>query len=407
MPSAGHTEAHFLTRWRSRYITAAIVCLNTISLFVAVNLIAAGFLTIAGEAHPKSYERAWLIDAYGLDTLARNYPGLSRDELTTFLRETSNWVQAYEPYTGFRPAERHDNYITIAREGFRPTPNQAAWPPEDGTAVFLFGGSTTMGAGVPDDQTVGAHLQAALARCNPSVKLYNFGRGFYFSTQERILFEQLLVQGHRPALAVFLDGLNDFYFADGNPQFTAEFTRFMNRESGLPDDPHWIGSLAAVGRQLPVMRAAARLGLVPAAQPVAFGESPVVSGNETERVNAVLTRWETNRKLTLAAAQSHEVRAAFVWQPVPTYGYDIRNMTVYRDGTDLFGAHRLSGIGYPSAEMRYRDATGVLWLGDMQRNRAENLYVDAVHYTGPFSREVATRIADFVITQDLFPCPGK
>src|SRR5688500_605353 len=199
-----------MQRFRSTYALTAIVLLNTIALIVVVNVAAAAWLRFRRD-EPVKYERAWLIDGYGLDTLARNYPGMSREDVTTLLHETSNWIQEYEPFTGFRPVTRRDRFITISPDGFRPVPQQGSWPPPaGGTTIFLFGGSTMMGAGVPDDATIAAHLRTELAPCNPEVSIYNFGRGFYFSSQERILFEQLLLAGRRPALAVFFAGLDDF-----------------------------------------------------------------------------------------------------------------------------------------------------------------------------------------------------
>ncbi len=40
--------------------------------------------------------------------------------------------------------------------------------------------------------------------------------------------------------------------------------------------------------------------------------------------------------------------------------------------------------------------TDVLWLADMQENARENLYVDSVHYTAAFSKEIAGRICEFI-----------
>jgi hypothetical protein len=394
-------------RFRSTYALIALVLLNTIVLFAVVNLAAAAWLRVQ-ETKPVTYDRAWLIDGYGLDTLARNYPGMSRDDVTTLLHETSNWIQEYEPFTGFRPVTRRDRFISISPDGFRPVPEQAPWPPPPGaTTIFLFGGSTMMGAGVPDEETIAAHLRTELASCRPQLSIYNFGRGFYFSSQERILFEQLLLAGHRPTLAVFFDGLNDFYFADGVPQYTRELTSFMKRSAGLPDDPSLSVSLASAARQLPITRLAAKY-LVTPDPPPAFGQAPPESGRpDGEPIASVLARWERNRDIIRATAAASNVRTAFVWQPVPTYGYDQTKLTVYRDGVDLFGAHRLSGLGYPEAAKRYsngRSGRDVLWLGDIQRNRSENLYVDAVHYTSRFSAEIARLIGRFLTTEELIPC---
>ena len=38
-----------------------------------------------------------------------------------------------------------------------------------------------------------------------------------------------------------------------------------------------------------------------------------------------------------------------------------------------------------------------LWLGDMQTDKKENLYVDIAHYTGEFSAEIAEEISSFIL----------
>lgn len=399
------------------YVAIAVVVFNTIMLFAIVNAVAALVLwrqdARAQATGPTTYERAWLIDGYGLDTLARNYPGMSRADLVTLLHETSNWYQAYEPFTIFRPQERHDRFITISAEGFRPVPGQAAWPPAPNAFnVFLFGGSTMMGAGVPDDQTIAAHMQRLVGTCRQPVHIYNFGRGFYFSTQERILFEQLLIAGYTPDAALFLDGLNDFYFADGIPQFTPELKAFFHQQNGEavrpPSTPEAFFPLL---RSLPAMRLATRHGLLSPPQ----SEPPMVQTRDGEtavesdeaRLRRAIGRWQINRTMIRAIADASNVRVSFVWQPVPTYGYDVESLSVYNPGTDLFGAHRLSGLGYQVvADMQRRGQLGddVLWLGDIQRNRNENLYVDAVHYTAAFSNEIARHLAQFARAKDLLPC---
>ena len=60
-------------------------------------------------------------------------------------------------------------------------------------------------------------------------RVYNFGRGSYYSSQERILFEQLAVAGHVPDLAVFIDGGSDFVFAHTERPFASNaFAGFAN-----------------------------------------------------------------------------------------------------------------------------------------------------------------------------------
>ena len=64
--------------------------------------------------------------------------------------------------------------------------NQGPWPPDDHDYnMFVFGGSTTFGYGVPDEQTIASHLQEVLSHQTArEVRVYNFGRGMYRSSQE-------------------------------------------------------------------------------------------------------------------------------------------------------------------------------------------------------------------------------
>jgi hypothetical protein len=407
------TTRSTVDRLARSYTATAVIIFNVVLLFVAANLVAAVVLArMAAPADgPATYERAWLIEGYGLDRLAPGYPGMSKPDLEALLTETSNWFHEYEPFTGFRPVPRRDRFTTIDPNGFRPVPGQAPWPPAADTFnLFLFGGSTMMGAGVPDGDTIAAHLQKAMATCDRPVAVYNFGRGFYFSTQERVLFEQLLLAGITPDATFFFDGLNDFYFADGRPRYTPELTDFFARQSETP--PPWSAraALASVARAMPAVELASRWGYVDLGDtpfPTASPE-PADSASAAARVERVLDRWQINARLIRAAAQAVDRPVRFVWQPVPTYGYDVTRLNVYRPGVDLFGAaHSLSAAGYPIAAARHRDGrlgSDVLWLGEIQRTRAENLYVDAVHYTGAFSREIAGRLFEYGAREKLIPC---
>lgn len=54
--------------------------------------------------------------------------------------------------------------------------------------IFIFGGSTTFSYGVKDEQTVALYLQEFLSnKLGRDVKVYNFGRIYYYYTQEQIL----------------------------------------------------------------------------------------------------------------------------------------------------------------------------------------------------------------------------
>ena len=91
------------------------------------------------------------------------------------------------------------------------------------------------------------------------------------------------------------------------------------------------------------------------------------------------------------------VRTIFVWQPVPVYKYELRYHYYLHSDKD-FGVYVRSKYGYAlMEELRAQGKldANILWLADLQQDKTENLYVDAVHYNAPFSREIAARICSF------------
>lgn len=74
-----------------------------------------------------------------------------------------------------------------------------------GQSVFVFGGSTTFGHGVPDGDTVVAELD----RLDPGRTWINFAAQAHDSIREVDKLLHLLRKGYRPASVVFVDGLND------------------------------------------------------------------------------------------------------------------------------------------------------------------------------------------------------
>jgi len=262
--------------------------------------------------------------------------------------------------------------------------------------VFVFWGSTTFGMGLPDDETIASYLQADSSRV---ITVYNFGRIFYLSRQEEILFQQLLQSGVVPRVAVFIDGLNDFFYTNGEPGFSPRFRRFMagQAESNPLDN-------------VPMVKAAHR-----------FMKSAVTIEDDASSnalgLESVADRWLANKRMIEIMAAGFGVRPIFVWQPVPVYKYDLSyhflsHATFVRKrgpGMDpkallqnlwihgKLGPKRVDDLadGYALMEdLRARGKLGsnLLWLADMQQDKRENLYVDAVHYTAAFSKEIAGRI---------------
>ena len=65
------------------------------------------------------------------------------------------------------------------------------------------------------------------------------------------MFENLLVSGHVPDIAIFIDGLNEFFYFQDKPFFTPFLEAFMNGDYGRTENASY-GNID----KLPVTRAA-------------------------------------------------------------------------------------------------------------------------------------------------------
>ncbi len=359
----------------------ALLLLNTLVVFALANLVAAAILSWLPPAD--------IPPALSDEEIAQVYPGKSSEDVRQLLEETWGRRYAYETFTEFKEGTTSGRFVTVEDTGFRRSPEDYPWPPApDADNIFVFGGSTAFGYGVGDDETIPVALDRALRNegCSET-RVYNLARSNYYSSQERALFERLLVDGIAPRLALFLDGLNEAGHPDGG-------AKYSNRLSYLMAETHSQTARRAL-KWLPLGRLISRL------RPDPDPASPIAAPAGTAQT--VIARWAANRRLIEAAADAHGTEVLFVWQPVPTYRYDLRfHLFAERlagKNWDLLDAiygqmrdrHGDGGIGEPS-----EDSDRFLWLADLQTDRNEPLYVDSVHYTAAFSETIARALAKHI-----------
>ena len=262
--------------------------------------------------------------------------------------------------------------MNITPAGFRKGRGEAPWPPaRDAVTVFVFGGSTTLGFGLPDDQTLASALEASLGRRYPGrmVRCYNFGRGYYFSAQERALFESLLAQGVAPNLAVFIDGLNDFIYHDGVPELTPRLAAFVAPDLPWPQRPE-----------------------------------PADDRERAAAVDRMIARYRQNVRLTEGLAQAAGVPVIFVGQPVPFLDFPMSPATY--PFTSTFAEHRLAGWGYGRFRQAAQDGLfgeHFVWCGNAFAQADRIMYVDSIHYSAAGAELLAQCIVDRAAQVGLLP----
>ncbi len=386
----------FLQKLSYGYRLSALALLNTLVALLLLNAILYAAFVVKDYL---SWNAIWT--KYGHSTISAVYPGLSEPEIDGLLKETWSRTYIYEPFTQFRERPSRGLYVNVDSSGFRITKNQGPWPPESRSLnIFLFGGSTTFGYGVPDHETVASYLQEYLTtRLGRDVRVYNFGRGSYYSTQERILYEELLASGFVPDMAIFIDGLNDFYY--DQPMFTSRFREFVangtasNKDRGFISRTSLVRATEGFRRRLPKWLREGRHSeqLKENAEPNIYSDPKVI--------DLAIKRYLVNKKLIEAVSKPFGVKPIFVWQPVPMYDYDQQYHPFSEGG---YGRASYSQYGYERmADIIEENPLGdnFLWCADIQKNEKRSLYVDTVHYSAGFSNQFAMVMADLLIERYL------
>ena len=359
----------------------AIVFLNTVLLFVGFNVLVSLALTV----RTNYFGAGTPTDRYSEQALASVYPEYSPQERKAIIAE--NWARPflYSSYVLLREAPYQGKYLNVTDAGFRKVKNQGPWPPDPANInVFVFGGSTAFGYGVADGETIASYLQEGMAPYSRRrVCAYNFGVASFYSTQERILFERLLTQGHKPDIAIFVDGLNDLFRVEDDPAFSGRISANFDKSPAQ----------MLLG-QLPMMRILRKVQKE-------RGETNLSEG----QIQTILRRYLYGKKLIEAAAHEFGIIPVFVWQPVPCYKYDTKHHLFYWSPAD-YQAH---ARGYESLERIYKaDALGrnFLWCANLQQDEKECLYVDIHHYTAKFSKKLADSVCRMCIERGIIKEAG-
>jgi hypothetical protein len=373
------------------WIGTALIVWNTIVVLVLFN-VGLGLLYRAKDTYRARYTNR-IFDSYPahLSELLNLYPSMSKQQVNDLLRECWSRPYVYETFTEFGEAPYKGKYVNVSEHGYRLGTNQGPWPPRRGQhfVVFLFGGSTVFGYGVPDSLALGSRLQEMLGqKMGKDVRVYNFGQGYYYSTQERIFFEKLLTAGYVPDMAIFVDGTNEFFHTGIELAFKPQFADCDNAPCLLEL------SIAGI-RALPMTKLAGRVRLLPTRGDTAMPDDKWQDSiySRREPLQSVVDRYLRNKLMIKGVADAFGSRVVFVWQPLPYYKYDLR----YDPFTERMGRlHRFAGYGYPMMKevVEQHRADPLVWCADIQDGVHEPLYVDGVHYSPKMTGLVAGCIVD-------------
>ena len=369
------------------YKGLALILFNTLVLLIIVNLIfflGILFLKERITVGPLTFEP---------DVLKVIYPNHSPEEIKGILGETYKQHldlgkitrgYEYESFTGFKEVPRKGKYVNIDPNGYRYIENQCDYPISNKTFnIFVFGGSTTFGVGLPDSETIPSRIQTQLRQKlnRTDICVYNFGRSFYYSSQERVFFQEQILKGQKPNISIFIDGLNEPEVGPQNERILQNFMQGKHKISLFFSDVSIIRISNYISDKY--FRKVAPMYL-------------------EDDLKKILNRYLDNKKIVTSIGNSYGIQTYFVIQPIPNYNYNLsynilftKHLLSYDDNADLV----LRKQFYYAFNDYYQNLSTpqknqYIWLADLQKDEKNNLYVDYAHYTANFSNKIAESISE-------------
>lgn len=308
--------------------------------------------------------------------------------------------KVYAPFKLWATTEWHSQYINNDEsEGgvWRRTvnPRSSDCSEKRKINVWVFGGSTLYGTGVPDGATIPSYLSRALnAAGSPCTVVTNGGVEGYVSNQELLQLIERLKSGERPDIVVFYDGVNDASAAGASPGAPSAhfyFGTIKNRIEGSLSGRLDFVQESYTMRILGAIRGSLR--------PKRFVALPV----EQERAKAAasLDNYEANLRLARALSMALHFELYCFWQPSLYYGHKPvvpfeKNVFTVNDSEQNVRWSSVIAKVYEEAERRAGQGGDFVFMGDLFDSIAEPIYLDEAHL-GPRGNEVVAQfIAKYV-----------
>ena len=365
-----------------------------ILIFISFNMIFYAYYKVKDLTYQKDYfQFNYLKKAVPL------YRSLTKRQVSELLSEMLQQQIHYSSYVQFKYAPQKGKYINISKNGYRLVENQCPFPLEPKNLnIFIFGGSTTFGEALPDHESIPSYLQKCISKNHPDKKVcvYNYGRPLYYSTQEQVLFLKRIRENLIPDIAIFIDGLNEFVNGYDEPVFSQELALLTEV---LAEDKIPLFSLPLLQFTDEVLIKIKDLLKYKILKKVPSGKNDKKSFFR-ERIE----KYKRNKAIIESVSKTFKVKPIFIWQPVPFYKYDLKHH-LFPDKEDIIENYETFNCGYKYFEdytKQHYLGKNFLYLGNIQENIKNPLYIDSIHYSPEMSEIIAKKIYDFLVQERAF-----
>lgn len=289
------------------------------------------------------------------------------------------WGVHFEPYVHWKRNAFSGRFINVSQDGVRHT--KKAHVAENAKKVFMFGGSTVWGTGVPDDKTIPSYVQSMLG---DGYDVYNYGETAYVSTQELNALLFLLAKGQVPDVVIFYDGVNDGYAGAYSP--------------AIPRDPHNLRLHDRVEKSI-VLDWFGRSNykklfkLLAGKQQFAAWDKKIAP-TMREHSTGVVDIYEAHIKQVKALAKEYGFEAYFFWQP-NLFSLTRSHLTYYEkltieDASSTLVSSQQTVYDMAKGRFSNRQNENIFFLGNIFDQLEEPIYSDW-HHIGPNGNVIIAR----------------
>ena len=309
--------------------------------------------------------------------------------------ERSRWNSqhgSYEPFRIWGVAPWNGKYINtdsspygIWRRTINP-PNRAC-EKQSSFEVWMFGGSTLYGTGVPDWATIPSYLSRDLNSATTAcIVVRNFGVEGYVTNQEVILLMEQLKGGRRPGMVIFYDGVNDAYAGAVSPGVPTAHMSLSNIKARVE---------GTVAGRLDFLRSSYTLQLAVAAlNSLRMGGAAKRGVDETEsKAVTTLGNYERNLQFATILGNAYGFRVFSFWQPAFVYGHKSLfpfEVTIAGNQAAKNSFNILAKV-YQDAERRAAMDHTFVFLGNVFDSVKEPVYIDKWMHLAPGGNELVAR----------------
>ena len=277
-----------------------------------------------------------------------------------------SWVE-------FRNMDFNGSYMHMSGPN-RLTQPDAFYNPssKDTLDIYFFGGSTMFGFNVLDYETIPSQFVQLYKEKFPngkSIRVHNYGTPTYYSYHELILFSKLIYNGHKPDIEVFLDGINDFWFATAAYYRQSYFSYVFRQvfEKGLKTN--------------------GKFQLVDTADAMFMNPKNIPLDQYNDKL--VSNYFENIENIRLMCNMCG-AKPYFFSQPSPFYNYPNQqnDPVCFKDTNTRFN------YIYPLVKKHGAEHRDFVFLGDMLHDEHGYPFIDGLHYSPSFIKKVAARLLD-------------